>query len=439
MGAAANATGPDRLSGPVGRLLFGRQHLDALPAEERESGQSAAALDQGRAAAASTSSRGSFSFINSDEIVAMLKATANNALGFAFQLAIKSISPQIAATIEEMAQKAQQMNQFNMNSCEIAQNLVGGLWGKIRPHVVRDLQVDRQQPGALLRLGEEPPRVRDGRSARVDDRMRTAIRTSPVRELQLHVGNAQAELSELLGRVPRIPDDVRRHGRSIYQDGDASGKRGYQFVRARRSRAADCASRWHELGHDAEVRRHRQVPQSDYRRPMSVSQALRLSSLACGRMIESMNAKVRSNAALTTDEIGLLGATSDPALQDHFGQRGGDAWRHDRQRHERSCRDRGDGPARCARPAILRLCICAASARFQNANEEALVAVARSDRLGAPGPRCLFQGDEPSASIARSTSSSARSSSKGTLRNNLSPQMSAALSFSTSLSKQGIQ
>ena len=43
---------------------------------------------------------GSFSFINADEIVAMLKATANNALGFAFQLAIKSISPQIASTID---------------------------------------------------------------------------------------------------------------------------------------------------------------------------------------------------------------------------------------------------------------------------------------------------------------------------------------------------
>ncbi|MCB2076864.1 MAG: conjugal transfer protein TraH, partial [Novosphingobium sp.] len=37
---------------------------------------------------------GSFSFINTAELVAMLKATANNALGFAFKLAIDTISPE---------------------------------------------------------------------------------------------------------------------------------------------------------------------------------------------------------------------------------------------------------------------------------------------------------------------------------------------------------
>lgn len=63
---------------------------------------------------------GSFSFINSDELIALLKATASNALGFAFMLAIKSISPQIASTLEDLSQKVQQLNQFNMNSCEMA-------------------------------------------------------------------------------------------------------------------------------------------------------------------------------------------------------------------------------------------------------------------------------------------------------------------------------
>ena len=71
---------------------------------------------------------GSFSFINTAELVAMLKATANNALGFAFKLAIDSISPEIGKVMDELAQKVQQMNQFNMNSCEQAQALVGGLW-----------------------------------------------------------------------------------------------------------------------------------------------------------------------------------------------------------------------------------------------------------------------------------------------------------------------
>lgn len=71
---------------------------------------------------------GSFSFINTSEIVAMLKATANNALGFAFKLAIDSISPEIGKVMDEFAQKAQLLNQMNISSCETAQALVGGIW-----------------------------------------------------------------------------------------------------------------------------------------------------------------------------------------------------------------------------------------------------------------------------------------------------------------------
>ena len=73
---------------------------------------------------------GSFSFINTAELVAMLKATANNAVGFAFKLAIDTISPEIGKVMDELAQKVQQMNQMNTNSCELAQGLVGGLWPK---------------------------------------------------------------------------------------------------------------------------------------------------------------------------------------------------------------------------------------------------------------------------------------------------------------------
>ena len=74
---------------------------------------------------------GSFSFINTAELVAMLKATANNAIGFAFQLAIDAISPQISGVIKDMSQKMQQINQMNISSCETAQGLVGGLWPKM--------------------------------------------------------------------------------------------------------------------------------------------------------------------------------------------------------------------------------------------------------------------------------------------------------------------
>jgi conjugative transfer pilus assembly protein TraH len=74
---------------------------------------------------------GSFSFINSAELIAMMKATANNAIGFAFKLAIDAVSPQISKVMEELSQKAEKLNQMNISSCETAQALVGGLWPKM--------------------------------------------------------------------------------------------------------------------------------------------------------------------------------------------------------------------------------------------------------------------------------------------------------------------
>lgn len=73
---------------------------------------------------------GSFSFINAGELVAMMKAIANNALGFAFQLAVEAISPQIAKTMNDMRSIAERLNNLNINSCETAQALVSPLFGK---------------------------------------------------------------------------------------------------------------------------------------------------------------------------------------------------------------------------------------------------------------------------------------------------------------------
>ena len=73
---------------------------------------------------------GSFSFINASEIVAMMKAVANNAVGFAFSLAIDTVCPECSKIMQEFAQKAQLMNNLNINSCELAQGLVGGIWPK---------------------------------------------------------------------------------------------------------------------------------------------------------------------------------------------------------------------------------------------------------------------------------------------------------------------
>lgn len=67
---------------------------------------------------------GSFSFINAEQFVQMLRTIASNAAGYAFQLALEGASPTVANTISYLQSIAQKMNSLNMNSCQIAQGIV---------------------------------------------------------------------------------------------------------------------------------------------------------------------------------------------------------------------------------------------------------------------------------------------------------------------------
>jgi hypothetical protein len=126
-GRAGQCHGPQRLPGPVGGLLFDGAVWSRFPQKNIQPFN--IQLPHARAGCGGIDLfAGSFSFINTAELVAMLKATANNALGFAFKLAIDTISPEIGKVMDELAQKVQQMNQMNISSCETAQALVGGLW-----------------------------------------------------------------------------------------------------------------------------------------------------------------------------------------------------------------------------------------------------------------------------------------------------------------------
>lgn len=70
---------------------------------------------------------GSFSFINSEQLVQLMRAIAANAQGYAFQIALKTICEDCMATIETLAKKLQQLNQHLGNSCQLAQGIVNDI------------------------------------------------------------------------------------------------------------------------------------------------------------------------------------------------------------------------------------------------------------------------------------------------------------------------
>lgn len=73
---------------------------------------------------------GSFSFIDSDQLVAMMKNIGSNAVGLGFQVALSTISPKLSGLIQNMQQMANDINSLNINSCEAAANALGAVLPK---------------------------------------------------------------------------------------------------------------------------------------------------------------------------------------------------------------------------------------------------------------------------------------------------------------------
>ena len=70
---------------------------------------------------------GSFSFINSDQLVALMRSIASNAVSYAFKVALETMSPTISGIITELNDLAQKINSSNINSCRIAQGFVNDI------------------------------------------------------------------------------------------------------------------------------------------------------------------------------------------------------------------------------------------------------------------------------------------------------------------------
>ena len=67
---------------------------------------------------------GSFSFINGDQFVQLLRSIASNAAGYAFQVALSTVCETCMTWINSLQKSMQALNQFAGNSCQLAQGIV---------------------------------------------------------------------------------------------------------------------------------------------------------------------------------------------------------------------------------------------------------------------------------------------------------------------------
>lgn len=67
---------------------------------------------------------GSFSFINADQFIELLRAVAANSAGYAFEIALDNVCPQCMVVMNGLQKSMQQLNQFAGNSCQLAKGIV---------------------------------------------------------------------------------------------------------------------------------------------------------------------------------------------------------------------------------------------------------------------------------------------------------------------------
>lgn len=251
---------------------------------------------------------GSFSFINASEFVALMKATANNALGFAFKLAIDSISAQIGTSLSEMLQKVQDMNNLNINSCEQGAALVGNLWAKNS----EQSQTICRAVGNAEGIFADAARARNGCNDDPSSVIKGASDDGPAKDLKprnytwsaLQNGNNKPdkEFAELLmtmvGTVIYIPEDGASPARYEFKPGSLD------LLTPMLDGATAAEAQVMRCGDSTECLSVSYVPFK-----VSNSAALKPKAKA---LIQSMVGKVRSNEKLTTNEIALLGMTSVP-------------------------------------------------------------------------------------------------------------------------------
>lgn len=93
---------------------------------------------------------GAFSFINADQLVSALKAIGQNAIGYAFELALEVMAPKVHNVITKLQHFANQVNQTNFNSCWAARAAVNSLYGAVTGQVFEQCKSTQAEYGGAV-------------------------------------------------------------------------------------------------------------------------------------------------------------------------------------------------------------------------------------------------------------------------------------------------
>jgi conjugative transfer pilus assembly protein TraH len=308
LGGSANVTGPVAYSGQQGGYYSGGNLWVRFPAQQ--------SFQLGNLQMPSVKAgcggidifTGSFSYINSDQIVAMMKAVANGAEAFIFDLAIDAISSVIGVNMKEVSQKLQQFLQHSLNACQAGEQVAAGLAGMAG---ARDSQFCSQignSQGIFSDWAASEQGCGTGGS-QTSTLNSNSDKTIPA-------GPYNYTWNMLSQKYPSFDTDFKQYlmslvGTVIYQPGTSDQKGPtYQFIGE-----GDPALLTALLdgGSGAQVYACDTTDQclNPTQTTLSVSTASALKTRVYNLLLD-IEGRIQGNQQLTTEEIGLLGATTIP-------------------------------------------------------------------------------------------------------------------------------
>jgi conjugative transfer pilus assembly protein TraH len=231
-----------------------------------------------------------------------MKAAANGALAFVFDLAINAISSQIGTSIEKMMQKVQHPAQPRC----LSGRPTGGRRAR-RHGRARDSQfckiIGNSQGVFSDSSSEQGCGTGGSQSSTIKGNSDSTIPAGPY----------NYTWSMLSQKYPSFDTDFKQYlmslvGTVIYQPGTSDSKG--PNAGPRRSSADHRAARWRQQRQRLCLRHHRQVPQPHADQP--IGQHRNALKTRVYNLLIDISARIQGNQQLTSEEIGLLGATTIP-------------------------------------------------------------------------------------------------------------------------------
>jgi len=308
MGGSANVTGPVAYSGQQGGYYSGGNLWVRFPAQQTFSLGNLQMPSVKAGCGGIDIFTGSFSYINSDQIVAMMKAVANGAEAFVFNLAIDAISSVIGVNIKEISQKLQQFLQHSLNACQAGEQVAAGLAGMAG---ARDSQFCKQignSQGVFSDWAASEQGCGTGGSQ--------TSTLSGNKDKTIPAGPYNYTWTMLTQKYPSFDTDFKQYlmslvGTVIYQPGtsDTQGPT-YQFI-GQGDPALITALL--DGGSAAQVYACDTSDQclNPTQTTLNVSTSAALKAQVYN-MLMDIQGRIQGNQALTNQEIGLLGATTIP-------------------------------------------------------------------------------------------------------------------------------